>query len=266
MAIKNTLLSETDLGLLESAIVNHGKIVSVDNLKKDVKKRLGNRFSNQILRNQLSALTKKGWLVRLKRGVYLVVTDISTLGMSDVSDYVIAATLSSKSYVSFEAALQYHNMFDQKLLAIDSVTTERNRTYKVAGNKEYRFLHVASDLFFGSTEVTDSDSGRTFAVADAEKALLDMLYSRADTFSSSLVLEKLTNYGEDLDIKKLSTYALSYSTTVIRKIGFLLDEAGKDSNMLLSDKIKGNTYSKLGDNAKVFNAKWRLYYDDKLTH
>lgn len=266
MATENTVLSKNDLQLLESMVIRHGKIVEVSDLKRDVEQQLGQRYSDQVLRNRLSDLTKKGWLVRLRRGTYLIVTDISALGMSDISDFVIAAAFNSNAYVSFEGALQYYGMFDQKLSTIDSVTTGRNRTYKVEGNKTYRFLHIQDDLFFGSEDVQISGAGRAIKMADREKALLDMLYYRSDTLTASLVLEKLRDYQGDIDLKKLQYYALHYSTSTVRKVGFLLDQLGEDSGLLFSDKIKENSYSKLGSNAKTFNAKWRLYYDDKLTH
>ena len=87
--------------------------------------------------------------MRLKRGMYLVVTDITALGMGDASDYIIAKALNWKSYVSFEAALQYYSMYDQKLTVLDSVTSERARTYKVKKtNKTYRSLPYKTGVVF----------------------------------------------------------------------------------------------------------------------
>ncbi|SRR6266702_1003402 len=267
MVTKNTMLSANDLSLLEGIVIKYGKIVFTDDLREDLEKRTGKTYSEQGLRNRVAELAKRGWLIRLKRGVYLVVTDISSLGMSDVSDYVIAMTLNNRAYISFEAALQYHGMFDQRLSTIDSVTRVRTRAYQVKGNKAYRFLHIKQDLYdFGQMQIKTDYIAQRIVIAEAEKALLDMLYFRTDTLTANSVLEKLNDYRSELDFGKLKHYALNYSTTMIRRVGFLLDQIGVDTEVLLSDKIKSNTYSKLGSTTETFNAKWRLYYDDNITH
>ena len=118
METKNTILSQKDLDLLESIVLHYGKIVSFEQIHKG----MGESASIGAVRKHVAQMSKAGWLIRLKRGLYLVVTDISTLGFADVSDLVIAQTLNDESYISFESALQYHGMFDQLLKRIDAVT------------------------------------------------------------------------------------------------------------------------------------------------
>lgn len=269
MVTKNTMLSVNDLSLLDGVIIKYGKIVFTDDLRKDLEGKTGKTFSEQGLRNRLAELAKKGWLIRIKRGMYIVITDVSSLGMSDVSDFLIARLLNYASYVSFEAALQHYGMFDQRLSTIDSVTRNRARNYIVKGNKTYRYLHLQLGLYdFGQVglKMEHIPNEQMVRIATREKALLDMLYFRTDTLTASLVLEKLNDYRGELDFGKLKYYALNYSTTMIRRVGFLLDQIGVDTEVLLSDKIRANTYSKLGSAAETFNAKWRLYYDDNITH
>jgi len=260
MATKNTVLSGTNLRLLEDAVIAYGKTVSV----VEFKQASNGRYSDQSLRNRLTELSKQGWLVRLKRGQYLVITDISSLGSSDASDYVIAQTILKDSYVSFENALQYRGFFDQSLTTVDSVTTERTRRQQVEGDKLYRFSHIKDGLYaFGVEDVRIG--GRLIRMAEVEKALLDMLYFRSNGATTSLVREKLHEYRNQIDFKKLKRYAKRYSVSIVRQVGFLLDAMQINTDDLhKAAGVKANTYSKMGDDAHTFNARWRIYYDSKL--
>jgi predicted transcriptional regulator of viral defense system len=198
---------------------------------------------------------------RLKRGVYLVVTDISILGFVDVSPFVIAQALNDTSYISFESALQYHGMFDQLLARIDSVTTITTKTYQVL-ETTYTFSKIRPDYYFGFRN--EQGQEQTGAVAEQEKAILDILYFRSSAYAASLVLEKLATYEDNFDFDKLKAYSQRYSLGMARKVGFLLDQIGVNTSELVTEEIKKNSYTRLTTTAKQFNAKWRLYYDSYL--
>lgn len=259
METRNTILSQSELSLLEEIVVKYGKIVSFEQLKEA----FGNIYSLEELRNKISLLSKRGWLFRLKRGLYVVITNISTLGVSDVSEYVISQVLNKDSYVSFENALQYYSMFDQMLLSIDGVTDKRARKYQVQ-NMQYRFFHMKKELYFGFTQV--QVGGKVVSMAEREKALLDMLYFRSNTLTASLVLEKMREYQRDINFTKLKDYAKRYSLSMVREIGFLLDRLNmKTDDLYASSNVKENSYSKMTASADAFDAKWRFYYDSNLT-
>ncbi len=259
MDIRNTILSQNELSLLEDTIIKYGKIVSFGQLKEAI----GSKYSLEEVRNKISLLSKKGWLIRLKRGLYVVITDISTLGFNDVSEYIISQALNKDSYISFENALQYYSMFDQMLISVDAITDKRARKYQIK-NMQYRFSHIKKELYFGFTQV--QVNGKTVNMAEREKALLDMLYFRSYTLNASVVLEKIGEYQHNIDFKKLKEYAKRYSLRIVREIGFLLDRLNIETEDLYqSTNVKENSYSKMAANADTFDAKWRLYYDSNLT-
>lgn len=257
MDTKNTILSQKDLSLLEEAILRFGRVVSFDDLSSIFTTSYGEGESKQ----RISLLSKRGWLVRIKRGLYIVITDISTLGFSDLSELTVSQTLNQDSYISLENALQHYSMFDQMLSGVEAVTDKRARNYKVQ-NKNYRFSHIKKELYFGfNTEIIE---GREVKIAEKEKALLDMLYFRSSSYNVDLVLEKLKNYQHDIDFKKLKTYAKRFGLSMIREVGFLLDLLKVDTQDLhLLEKGKGG-YSKMSANSTEFNARWRLYYDSSI--
>ena len=96
METKNTILSKKDLSLLEDAIVRHGRIVSFDKLRRIFSR----EHSLAETRNRVSFLSKQGWLMRIKRGLYLIITDIGSLSSSDISGFSIAQALNKDSYIS----------------------------------------------------------------------------------------------------------------------------------------------------------------------
>ncbi|MBX2997173.1 MAG: hypothetical protein KF893_01590 [Caldilineaceae bacterium] len=238
-------------------MLHYGRIVTFEQIAEA----MSESVSREALRYRVAQMSKAGWLIRLKRGVYLVVTDISTLGFVDVSPLVIAQALNRESYISFESALQYHGMFDQLLARIDSVTTITTRRYQVL-ETTYTFSKIQPDYYFGFRD--EQVQGQIVAVAEREKAILDILYFRSSAYTASLILEKLATYEDDFDFDKLKTYSQRYSVGMMRKVGFMLDQIGVDTSDLATAEIKNNSYTKLTTTADQFNAKWRLYYDAHL--
>lgn len=258
MVTINTILSQKDLFLLEDTVVQIGRIVTADNLKAVFSK----QYQGGEINNKISQLSKQGWLVRLKRGLYVVITDISSLGFLDLSGLVISQVLNKDSYVSFENALQHYSMFDQLLSSVEAVTYKRARKYKIQ-NKEYRFSHIKKELYFGFTgEVVE---GKVVQIAEKEKALLDMLHFRSSANTVNLVFEKLREHQDQIDFENLKQYAKKFGVSMVREAGFLLDQLGIQTQDLRRVAKLEEGYSKMTSNSDVFNAKWRLYYDHNLT-
>jgi predicted transcriptional regulator of viral defense system len=258
MKTRNTILSQKDLELLETIVLQYGKIVSSEQIQDAI----GQNVSRETMRARVAWMSKAGWLIRLKKGLYLVVTDISTLGFTDVSELVIAQSINLDSYISFESALQYHAMFDQMLVRIDAITIRTTRTYQVL-KTTYTYSSIKKELYFGFTQ--ELVNNQKVNVAEIEKAILDFLYFRPSGYTVSLVIEKLREYQDQFDFKKLKEYSSHYSLGMVRKTGFLLDQVGVDTSDLFSqNQVKKNSFTKLTQDAEQFNAKWRLYYDPAI--
>lgn len=209
MVTKNIILSKKDAGLLEDVIVRYGRIVSFDQVKEAFKK----AYSTARIKARVSILTKLGWLVRLKKGLYAVVTDIGSLSSNDISVYTMSQALNKDSYISFESALQYHGMFDQMLSTVGAVTFKRARSYTIKDTR-IRFFKIKKALYFGFIE-EGSDIGLV-NIAQKEKAFLDILYFRSNRYYASLVWEKLREYKSRIDFDLLKQYALRFNQDVIR--------------------------------------------------
>jgi len=250
--MKQTILSTQQSTLLEDLIVKYGQIVTSEQIYaqgKDV-------WGQQVAKNVVTRLTRNGWLIRVKRGLYAI-SDLSNRGFLSLSPYVVANLLVKDSYVSFESALAYHGMFDQLTNKTISISRVQYKSVQLQ-SVEYSFVKVMDKWFFGWQEV--SIDNKTVRMATAEKALIDMIQFHKSKYTVDLVVEKLSLYKDSLDLQKMTGYLGKMSLTTIKIFGFLFDLLGIDSGDLYNQvKLRG-THLMLSGDAK-FNAKWRLYYD-----
>jgi len=251
--MKKTTLATNDADLLEKLIAKYGKVVTA----KQIEAEAINTWNYQQTHNRVQQLLKNGWLIRIKRGLYAV-NDLSSRGYLSISPYVIANLLVTDSYVSFEAALHYRGMFDQYVHQFSSVSLKQYKETSLESIR-YRFIKSQEKFFIGWEEVEVENM--TTNIAYSEKALVDLIHFRSDTYVVDLVFEKLNNYREDLNIESLIDYVRLASKKTVKIFGFVFDLLGWDSHELAMLLEGARSTHRINDNDKVFNAKWRMYYD-----
>jgi len=257
MKTKHTLISEKELHLLESLIASYGNIINFNQFFNEVKDSL----SRQEALNLVMKLRQNGWLISVKKGLYFI-TSLSSHGFANISPLLIANILRPESYISFDAALNYHNLFNQMIKTYISVTPQRPRSYHFQ-DLNYRYVKIKEALYFGFKEI--EIEGLKSKIAELEKVFLDYLYYRNDSYSMDIFWEKI-NLGKDqINFKKMIKMSMKFPLTTKRKLGFFLDKLGKNTQKL-ADSVHKNGYSWLTKNSKNFNNKWRLYYEDRFDH
>jgi len=164
---------------------------------------------------QLTRWVKKGYLLKIKNGIYVFKRDYKKIRGEE-----IAAAIYQPSYLSLESALSAYGFIPEMVYAYVSVTGKINRTFdNDFGHFIYR--HVKSELFWGYREVK-TDTGR-YLIAEPEKALLDYLYLNLSKINSesdfenlrfnedqlreTLNREKFVKYLQAFQIKKLKRWA-----------------------------------------------------------
>lgn len=249
-------LSSKELETIEKLITEHGNVVDFDMIHE----KLGKNRGKQQTKNFVLNLVKKGWLIRIKRGVF-VISDISGRGSVELSQLTIAQIIDNNSYISFEGALQYYGFFDQYLRVISSVGKKRTYTKKFS-DWTFKYINSKKGLFSDFKEY--NIDGRLVKVASKEKVILDFLTYRRKIYDIDLVIEKLKNYKNDFDINKLIQISERCSITTRRTLGVILDLAGIHSDDLY-EKIKNNkNYSFMTSKSDIFIAKWRIYSDKRF--
>lgn len=255
--MKSTILSEKDAKLIEKAILQYGRILNIRDLMDIFQK----EYSKASAHNRINLLSRAGWFRRLKQGLYLIIDSLTARSQVDVSLLSVANALVKDSYVSLSHALNYYQLFDQYSATVISVSTKENKKYLCDGYT-FRYSRVKQDLYFGFTE--KMITGKKVRLAEAEKALIDYLYLDKSFGSASLVFEKLRDHHQELDLEKLQKYASRCGLVIARKIGFMLDRLKLDSALLHQVVQKNRGTSRFTADSRSFNAKWRLYYDDRI--
>jgi len=252
--MKQTILSVKQSELLENLIVKHGQIVTSGQILSQAE----SYWDYKQAKNLVTKLVKNGWLIRIKRGLYAI-SDLSTRGFLTLSTYVVANLLVPDSYVSFESALQQYGMFDQLTDKTISVSLKTYKTVRL-NSTEYSFVKTKPEYYFGWQEVNLDNI--IVRVATPEKALIDMVNFHKSQYAIDLVIEKLQEHKNDLDMARLNDYLSRFSLTTVKIFGLIFDLIGTNSDKLYElAKTKHGTHWMLPGDSK-FNAKWRLYYRD----
>lgn len=176
----------------------------------------------------LGELVRKGWLVRLVPGRYLVVPLEAGLQSIPMADrYVIAREVldSVPYYVSHYSAMELHQMTTQPLNTV-YVTVARRRKNRVIAGLRYRFVYASARHFWGWEEMWATTQDQV-KVSDLEKTILDCA-ARPELCGGIGELAKgVWLRRDDLDEGQLVEYAdrLNHKAAA-RRIGFLLTTYG----------------------------------------
>lgn len=123
------------------------------------------------VRRQLSRWTAAGKIVQLRRDVYVLADPWRRI---DPHPFLVANELSRPSYVSLQSGLAWHGLIPEAAVVTTSVTAGRPEVvHTPLGRFIYR--HVQPAAFFGF-ETAEVWRGQRARVADAAKALLDLVY------------------------------------------------------------------------------------------
>ncbi|MBU2602033.1 MAG: hypothetical protein KKA32_07685 [Actinobacteria bacterium] len=171
-------------------------------------------------RDKITALLRRGDIVRVKKGVYVFGR---AHARRPYSREVLANMLYGPSYVSLEYALQYHGLIPERVEAVTSMTTNRARRFATPlGLFIYRPATPAAYPL--GVELVEIEGGR-FLLATPEKALADRV--RADRGSGVDTIVAMERYLlEDLrvdptalaslDAERLEPIAEAYGSRKLR--------------------------------------------------
>jgi len=135
------------------------------------------------LDGKIARLTRSGYLLVLKKGLYVTNSFYEKTNKDSYSGY-IANILRFPSYISLEWVLSREGIIPESVYITTSMTTKTSRVYtNFLGNFTYK--NIKKDLFVGYREEKWED--KRFWLATRAKALFDFLY-----------LKKLTNIRQDL--------------------------------------------------------------------
>lgn len=121
--------------------------------------------------DKVSAMGKRGDIVRLKKGLYVVSPKISR---KTISRELIANHLYGPSYVSFETALSFYGLIPEKVYAVRSATFKRAKRFENAVGR-FEYVTVPEDYYSIGIHPQTVDGEYVYLLASPEKALCDLI-------------------------------------------------------------------------------------------
>lgn len=127
----------------------------------------------------ISRLVKKGELIRLKNGFYIISEKIRK---SPVPFPQIGNLLYGPSYISFEWALSYYGMIPEGVYVTTSVTSGKTKNFQTPlGTFDYQYLnHSRYSIGIDQKE----NFAGNFLIATPEKALVDVVHFKSRNLES----------------------------------------------------------------------------------
>ena len=183
---------------------------------------------DQAMRNQLTRWQKRGLIIQLKRGIYILNKNDRKIFPSR---FFFANQIMWPSYVSLESALGYYGLIPEMVSDVTSVTSKKTARFK---NELGQFIyqHLKPDVFKGYRSFKD-EAGMDVLIADPEKALVDFLYlnlgkfkvSAKDVFGGSYRFQNT----EQLNRRKIISWARSFKNKRLKAVAgefcvFIKDE------------------------------------------
>ncbi len=186
----------------DNAIIDSSSFVMLDENLADI-------------RRQVSGWIKKGYLIQLKRGVYIF---SDTYRKITPSPRFIANYFVLPSYLSLEYALGYYDLIPERVTVYSSLTTKKTQTFANALGR-FEYSSVKESLFFGFTKA--SSDNQDFFIALPEKAILDFFYFRKHIRGAAGEFEAFRFQNlEVLKLKLFQEFSRAYPSRV-RKAGRL---------------------------------------------
>ena len=183
-----------------------------------------------------SSLSSKGYLHRLKKGVYLVQKKPSNIPMIK-NVYKIALAL-FKGYIGFSSALRLYDLIDYEPFTIFVVTGNRSMEKTIG---EYTLKYVAM-----GNKATGMTYYNGVYVSTIAKTFFDCFYKPQYGGGYSTITKAL--YDADIDWNEFLGYFELASSSLCQRTGYVLDMLGDATSVVPTDvldyfknRIKNNT-------------------------
>jgi predicted transcriptional regulator of viral defense system len=216
-------LSTQEREILDAFVASERPSFRVDDLVALVP--VSRSAANQIL----NRLHRKGWLRRIKRGLYSVVPLGSSSPEPAVEDaWVLAMEIFSPCFISGWSAAEHWGFTEQIFNAVSVITTKPQRsTEQVLAGVKFRSRTLTKDKFFGAKKIWFGS--QRVEIADPHRLVIDVLDDSTIGGGGRHVLDVVASYwkSDHADPSKLFGYAERFGRgTLFKRIGFTAERFG----------------------------------------
>lgn len=183
-------------------------------------------------------LVKKGWLERLRPGLFqLVPANRGREGVADTHPLTAGAVLVEPYFFSFGTACTHHRLTEQTFSEVYIACRVRRRPETIRG-KRYVYVQLPEERYFGHEET--SVLGHVVRMATAERALLDALDRPRYAGGISEVSRMVGRGAARLSWDRLLTFAARWQqSAIVQRLGHLLDVHGADVPRAVREQFLG---------------------------
>ena len=172
----------------------------------------------------LSELVKRGILLRLKSGLFLIVP-IEARNNYLENRYIVARELVNPGnyYISHYSAMAVHGLTTQPVLKVFTTTVKRAKNRSISG-VEFIFVYAKPENLFGIEEkwVTKQEK---IKVSDLEKTIVDALIRSELCGGVSEVAKGIWLAKDRLNFQRLMDYCRKAGVkAAAKRLGFILQE------------------------------------------
>ncbi len=192
---------------------------------EEAAKILQNATKNTVL-ELLSDMTRRGLLMRLKKGVYYIIPyeqDPVTF-MPDwhlLAQYIVG---DAQYYIGYYSAMQIHSLITQPALK-EQIVVDRQIKPSTIKIKDipFQFIYHNEKHFFGNKR-TWIDKFNKVQCSDLEKTFIDALFKPEYAGGITEIAKALYKIKDKIDYKKLLEYVIRFdSLAVSKRLGYLLE-------------------------------------------
>ena len=206
----------------------------------------------------ITNLRSKGFLQKIKQGVYVIIPPDRVGKRITVDKFLIAGNLKDSYYISHHSALELHGVAESAFNRV-YITTKTYSQPLQYQNITYDF--ISTKHFFGTKEIRYKSL--ILFVSDIEKTVLDCI--RRIKYSGGIEeLLKSVSSIPSLNYNKLWEYLIKFDEgALFHKTGFILDSLNAysppiDFMKILQKKISKKVYYLDKDKSSMLMKKWNV--------
>jgi predicted transcriptional regulator of viral defense system len=187
--------------------------------------------------NLFRRLSDVGWIVRLKRGTYLVPPRIPAGGIYSPGIALILQKLMEEVDGTYQvcgpSAFNFYG-FDDQIPTITYLYNNRISGSRTIGSLTFQFIKIADDRL-GATNVFRTDEGTEIIYSSKARTLMDAVYdwSRFNSLPQGYEwIKKEVEKDLNLEVELIDVSGQYGNQATARRIGYLLDSLLQDRTSL----------------------------------
>jgi predicted transcriptional regulator of viral defense system len=216
--IKYAGLSQIERLLIDNMLGRGKEIINSDDVMIEMS------FSKQRSNLILSKLSRKGWLQRLKAGIYRIVPMGSDAGKSVTENsWPVAMELFSPGYIGGWSAAEQLDLTEQifNTTFVFTATTQRKINHIAAG-VHFRTKHIDERNIFGTNKIWNNN--KPVVISDIHRTLIDILDDPSVGGGGRAMIDIAKAYSKKKDAKLESLWSYSEKLnhgSVFKRLGFI---------------------------------------------